>query len=470
MLWLLAALTPVVAGAGEPAEGPSREIHLATVQMRLIQDGKSLPIDLATALALAQAENLDIQTARARLAEARGGRNESLGYLAPEYRGSFTVGRIDGEIQASFGDLERHTFNTFIPATGAVLTLNPARAIFDALAAHRNLAATERDSEQVKQDVLAIATQEYFGLQQALARITIVEEALAASRQLARVGRDREELGAGLKVEVARAEARAAADEVRLAEARRGLRDASVRLALTLKIDPTVTLFPLETVVRQTTIVDPALPLEELITQAATSRPDLSAQVRRVMAAKNRHTATWMAALGPTIAGSVEESAIGDRLSRLDDRQIYGGFVGFRLSPASIGQVQAAKARVEQTRLAEERLAQQVAADVITARERVLTAAEQIDAALGGLRAAEAALDLSQVRFEGGVGIGLEVLDAQAALSEARSNVVTAIVSYDVAQVALLHALGGVSIPALLRQDEPPAPAVPRAPPTPPSP
>jgi len=461
MLLLVAVVTPAPVGAGEPTGLPPHEIPLSPVQMRLIEEGKSLPMDLAAGLALAQAKNLDILAARARLAEASGVRNEALGYLVPEYRGSFTASRISGEIQASFGDLARRTFNTFIPATGAVLSLNPGRAVFDALAAHRSLAAAEHDSEQVTQDVLATVAQQYFALQEDEARIKIAEEALAASRELARVGRDREEQGAGLKVDVARAEARVAADEVRLAEARKGLRDASVRLALTLKIDPAMTLFPLEAVVRQRKIVDPALPLDELTRRAVASRPALAAQLRRVTAAEDRRTATWAAALSPTVAGSVEESAIGDSLSNLGDRQIYGGFIGFRLSPASIGQVQAAKARVEEARLEEERLAQRVTGDVITARESVLTAGEQIEAALGGLRAAEAALELSQVRFKGGVGIGLEVLDAQAALSEARSNVVAAIVTYDVAQVALLRALGGVSVPALLQQAEAGGPASP---------
>lgn len=446
------AFGSAAAAEGSPAESRRHEIRLEPVQMRLIDPAKSLPIDLASALALARAKNLDIRTAQARLAQARGARNEALGYLVPEYRGSFTASRISGRIQASFGDLESHTFNTFIPATGAALTLNPGRAVFDALAAHRNLAATEEDSAQVAQDVLAAVAQQYFTLQEAQARIKIAEEALAASRELARIGAEREERGTGLKVDVLRAEARAAADEVRLAEARKGLRDASVRLALTLKLDAAVTLFPLETVVRQRTIVDPALPLDELTQRAVASRPDLAAQLRRVAAAENRHTATWAGALGPTIAGSVEESAIGDRLDNLGDRQIYGGFIGFRLSPASIGQVQAATARLEEARVVEERLAQQVTADVITAREGVLTAGEKIEAALRGLRAAEVALDLSQVRFKGGVGIGLEVLDAQAALSEARSSVVAAIVAYDVAQVALLRAVGGVSEAALLEQ------------------
>ncbi len=447
---LCIAVGSAVARETTPTESGRREIALEPVEMRLIDPAKSLPIDLTSALALAQAKNLDIRQAQAHLAEARGVRNEALGALVPEYRGSFTASRISGRIQASFGDLENHTFNTYLPATGAAVTLNPGRAIFDALAAHRSLAAVEQDGAQVTQDVLATVAQLYFALQEAQARIKIAEEALAASRELARLGGEREQRGAGLKVDMMRAEARAAADEGRVADAQKGLRDASVRLALALKLDPAVTLFPLDTVVRQRTIVDPTSSLDELTRRATANRPDLAAQLRRVTAAESRQTATWAGALGPTVAGSVEESAIGDHLDNLGERQIYGGFVGFRLSPASIGQVQAARARVEEARLGEERLVQQIAADVITARESVLTAGEKIESALRGLRAAEAALDLSQVRFTGGVGIGLEVLDAQAALSEARSNVISAIIAYNVAQVALLRAVGSVSASALL--------------------
>jgi outer membrane protein TolC len=450
---LLTAARPA-GGAGAPARPAPHEVPIPAVEVRLVEEGRSLPIDLATALALARSKNLDILEARARLAEARGVRNESLGRLVPEYTGSFTARRINGEIQASFGELERRTFNTFLPAAAVELGINPGRAVFDALAAHRRLAAAEQDAEQVTQDVLATVAGQYLALQEAQARVKIAEEALAASRGLERVARDREGSGVGLKVDVLRAEARAAADEVRLAQARNALREASLRLAVTLKLDPTVTLFPLDTVVREQTLVDPALALGALLERAVANRPDLAADVRRIKAAESSQGATWAGALGPRIYGAFEESAIGDSISDLGNRQIYGGFVGFRLSPASIGQVQAARARLDQARLQAERSEQRVGAEVIGAREQVLTARENVEAGLRGLRAAEAALELSQVRFKDGVGIGLEVLDAQAALSEARTNLVAAIIGYDVAQVALLRALGGVSVAALLQQGE----------------
>lgn len=439
-----------VAGAAVAAEQGAREVPSPPVTMRLIQEGKSYGIDLPTALGLAGAKNFDVLQAHARLAEARGTRNEMLGRFVPEYTGSFTARRTDGRIQASFGDLARRSFDTFIPATGVELTLNPGRALFDALAAQRRLTAAAADAEQVTQDVLATVAQLYFGLQRAQARVRIAEEAVAAAREFARIGVDRERVGTGLKVDVLRGEARVAADEARLAEARRSLREASVHLAMALRLDPTVTLFPLETVVRQRTLVDPGRPLDELMQRAVGSRPDLAARRRQVAAAESGHDSTWADAVGPNVYGSFEESAIGTRVGDLGNRQIYGGFVGFRLSPASIGRVQAAAARVEHARLDAERLEQEVVADVIAARERVLSEEEQMEAALRGVGAAEAAHGLTEVRYRGGAGVGLEVLDAQAALTESRTNLVTSIVAYDGAQVALLRAMGAVSVPALL--------------------
>jgi outer membrane protein TolC len=454
MLLLAAAAARAATTEAGDGHSPGREVIVPPVELRLIQEGKSLPIDLPTALALAGAKNLDILAARARYEEAQGARNESLGALAPALTGSFTARSIDGRIQASFGELDDRAFSTLIPAAAVELDVNPGQAVFDALAAHRNLAAADLDAEQVTQDVLATVAVQYLALLEAQARVKIAEEALAASRELARVATDREAQGAGLKVDALRAEARAAADEVRLAQARNALRDASLALGISLKLDPTVTLFPMDTMVRERTLVDPAVPLAALLEQAAARRADLEAEHRRVAAAESTHRATWAGAVGPRVYGTFEESAIGRSVGNLGDRQIYGGFVGFRLSPASIGGVQAARARLEQTRLQAERLAQQIGAEVVAVREEVLTAQERIDAALRGLGAAEAALDLSQIRFEGGVGIGLEVLDAQAALTESRTNLVAAIVGYNAAEVALLRAVGGVSPDALLEQPE----------------
>jgi outer membrane protein TolC len=63
--------------------------------------------------------------------------------------------------------------------------------------------------------------------------------------------------------------------------------------------------------------------------------------------------------------------------------------------------------------------------------------------------AAQSAFDLSHERFQAGVGLELEVLDAEAALQKARTDLVS--VDYNQTQVRLLQALGPVRPCMLLK-------------------
>jgi outer membrane protein TolC len=74
-----------------------------------------------------------------------------------------------------------------------------------------------------------------------------------------------------------------------------------------------------------------------------------------------------------------------------------------------------------------------------------------VGSAVAGLSAAEAALDLNQTRYRAGKGIELEVLDANAALTDARYSLVAAIIGYNAAQIRLLQALGLVSAERLIK-------------------
>ncbi len=290
--------------------------------------------------------------------------------------------------------------------------------------------------------------QQYFDLEQAQARVAIAEQAVRASQELVRLSRERESLGVGLKVDVVRAEARLAQDEGLLFQAQKEFRDASVKLALTLKVDPSVTLFPLEPAVKQLTVIPSATPLDDLPNRAAVQRPEVRELALRAEAAEDQHTALWWKALGPKVVGTVEESAIG-RSFDLGNRHIYGGFIGWTLSPSSIGEIQAARARADQTKVQAERILESVKAEVIQAREAVLTAQEQIEAAHRGVQAAEASLTLSQVRLEGGVGLTLEVLEAQTTLTATRTALVSVIAQYNKEEAGLLWAIGEMSVTAL---------------------
>lgn len=445
---IVATFTMISQAWGAEEQASPIAVPLASTDLRLIRAGEKLPIDLATALRLATANNLELMEARARVREAGGEKNRALAEFFPTVSYSFTARKIDGRIQASFGELGDRTFSTLNPAGVLSLSLDPGRALFDTLAANKLLDAAAHQEEQVTQQTLLTVAQQYFDLEQAQARVAIAEQAVAASQELVRLSRDRENLGVGLKVDVLRAEAQLAEDEGFLSRARKAFRDASVALALTLKLDPSVTLFPLEPAVRQLTVIPSETALDDLLRRALARRPEVKEFTLRTEAAEDKRKAFWWKALGPKLVGTVEESAIG-RSFDLGNRQIYSGFIGWTLSPSSIGEVQAAEARLDRTKIQADRVRESVKAEVIQARETVLTAQEQIEAAHRGVQAAEASLALSQVRLEGGVGLTLEVLEAQEALTTARTALVGAIAQYNTAQASLLRAIGAMSVTAL---------------------
>lgn len=429
-----------------PPEPP--QISIEPVHVREIEPGLKLPIDLPRALALVGAQNLDVLEAKARAAEASAVQEAAIGKLVPTAYGSglFFGQRTSGQTQGYFTDLGR-SFDRLNSAGGAEFSLNPAEAIFAALAAHQSARAATSDSVEVTQEALASAASGYFVLLEARAEVQIAEQALEASRELERVADTKESLGAALKADVLRAAAQLAADQIRLSQAGERMRNASVQLALILKLDPRITLIPVDTTIRRRPLIDPNRGLDDLFRQAFASRPALRAQSDRVEAAEDNRTAAWASAVAPGVYTNYQVNSVGN----IGSHQFFAGSVGLRLSLASFGAARAAGAQLTEQEIRGERLRQQVEAEVIASRDRVQTAAEEVGAALEGLKAAERALELSQTRFHGGKGIELEVLDAAAALTQARYSVVAAIAGYNIAQVRLLQALGSVSPEALIK-------------------
>jgi outer membrane protein TolC len=452
-LLLFAAIPPTFAADSDAAQinadpiGP--EITLPPIHVRPIEPGLRLPVDLPMALRLAGAKNLDLLEARERVAEASARKEEALGALVPEPYGSLlTFGqKTSGQTLGFFTALGSRSFDTVNAMGGAQLSTNPAQAVFAALAAHRLVGAAIADSDEVNQQILAETAIRYFALQESVARIAIAEQALAASQELARVANTRYNLGSGLKVDAKKAAARVAADQVVLSRASKDFRKASVELALTLKLDPKVTLFPLDHTIRQRTLVDQQATLDQLVQRALVARPALAAEAKRVTAAEDSRTSAWSGALAPSIYTNLQDNSVGTP----GNHQFYAGAVGLRFSFTSLGAARLASAEMRRERIQRDRLRQQIEADVVLAHDDLATAVEQVESARQEVAAAQPALELAQDRFQKRVVLELDVLDAQAALEQARTDLVDAFVAYNIAEVRLIQALGNVTPADLLQ-------------------
>jgi OMF family outer membrane factor len=113
---------------------------------------------------------------------------------------------------------------------------------------------------------------------------------------------------------------------------------------------------------------------------------------------------------------------------------------------ATRARVQAARLQTENARTILDRRRKDIALDVRQTYLNLTRTARQIDAANTALQQAIAARKLAQARYEGQVGLYLEVTDAQSALVQAENSQVNAVYDYLIARAQFENALGAPSM------------------------
>ncbi len=114
---------------------------------------------------------------------------------------------------------------------------------------------------------------------------------------------------------------------------------------------------------------------------------------------------------------------------------------------ATRDRVNLARAQAENAKTNLEGVRNDVTLDVRQAYLNVQTAAQQLSTTAVALQQARAARELAQVRYEGQVGLFLEVTDAQAALVRAETAQVFALYDYLIARARFDAALGNAAVP-----------------------
>jgi outer membrane protein len=117
-------------------------------------------------------------------------------------------------------------------------------------------------------------------------------------------------------------------------------------------------------------------------------------------------------------------------------------------------QVQAARAEQERLEQETQKVTLQVHQEVTNAWLALQAAAQNIRTAEAGLRSAQEDYRVTQVRYEAGKGINLELLDAVAARTRAETNRAQALYEYGVAQDQLQRAVGS-SVPTTTPERSP---------------
>ena len=275
-LWiglLLLAATPAVRGQDRPSLPPTPEPDRAQV----------LPINLATALTLAQARPIDVQVAaeRVRLAAAQLDR-ERVRWLPTLFVGA-DYARQDGRIQDIVGNVFSTSRQSLMVGAGPSAVFAPGDAILGPLAARQTVAAREAGRQAAVNDATLSVAEAYFNVQQARGELTGAVDAVARAEDLVRRA---EGLAGGLAppVEVNRARTELVRRRQAVEAARERWESASADLNRLLRLPASAVVVPAEPPDLRVELIDAGGAVDDLIPVALTNRPELAAQQALVAA------------------------------------------------------------------------------------------------------------------------------------------------------------------------------------------
>ena len=412
------------------------------------------PIDLATTLRLAGADNLSIRIAQEKLAEARADADVARERMYPWVTAGLGFRQHDNNGQTVEGrivEADKRSFSTGI-ALNAQWDLG--EVYYQKLVAQQRARAEEAAVATQRQNTVTEAALAYFELLRATATIGIATEALELSSrhysQFAALAAS----GLGFAGDVQRLAAVRARSETAVAQARESARIAAARLAELVRLDPTVELMPNSAELVATTLVPASADLGSLVAQALAARPELAQADAQLASVREANQGARRAPLIPTVSAQASFGALGGDTGHrswsrgFDSSNDYGLGLSWRIGPGGLfdrSRVRSSDARLRRGEFEVEQTRDVIRRQVVEYHARCQSLSAQLASLRVALDAATKTAELSRERRSLAVSNALEDLIAEEELTRARRDYVATLAQSAQAQYALLRALGGIT-------------------------
>jgi outer membrane protein TolC len=420
------------------------------------------PLDMSTALALVAGKNPQVGFAQARIREAYANLEAAHVLWLPTIQTGVSFNHHEGTLQDSSGailEVSRSSLEAGLGAgavgagtvtqPGLVAQFHFVDAMFQPKIAERTLWAQQHASDAVLNDQLLEAAVAYQELLRAYQLRAIADETATGSDKLVRLTTDFAKAGQGTVADADRSEAELSLRRNNVARTDEAVAVAAARLAQVISLRTDAKIRPVENVVAPIEMFTTGMEPQETLATALANRPELKESRDLVGAACERLHREQYAPLVPSMLLGASYGGFGggtgDTIADFNDRADFDAIAVWQIRNLGFGE-QAAResacARVQQARLREVQLMDQVAREVIEARARVLARRRRIEIAKAGIESAKASYDRNFERIRGGQGLPIEVLQAIQALDATQRDLVDATVDYNVAQFQLQRALG----------------------------
>jgi len=424
------------------------------------------PIDLTTTLRLAGANHLQVAIAAERIREARARLDQANVLWVPSVNVGVGYNRHDGPIQDTNGnviDVSRQSlYFGGGPTVGAsplsggasgparlFVDLSTADILFEPLAARQNVQVAQRARQVAENNNVLQVGLVYQELVRAHLQIGIADEAIRNAEELLDLTHKFEDAGKGLAADTQRARTELQQRLYQRSKAQESVAIYSAELVRLLRLDRSTRLIPIDSQPLPLEFVSVELPIEELIGQGLSQRPELAEHRVRVAETMTRieqeKWRPWLPHLFLGYGGAGFGGGSNSDLQNFGVRGDLDALAIWQVRNMGLGNSAIQREKGSQHRQAHlqfEWIRDQVIAEVAQAYSKSLYRKEQIEYAEQQIVAAADALPLNLKGIRDGVIRPIEAQQAIASLAGARSLYLSSVIDFNQAQLELVRALG----------------------------
>jgi outer membrane protein TolC len=407
-------------------------------------------IDLATALRLSGANNLDVELARNMVRQAEAKHAETRNKFFPW----FTVGagyrRIDGNTQDIVGDILDVSKQSYQGGVGVVGEVRIGEAIYQNLAAKQRAVAAGHALETMRRSLHAEVSTTYFNLLKAQAAMRVSEQSKGLAADYEKQVTAAVAAGVAFEADQYRAQAQSLRHDLATRKALEDIQLASAKLCELLRLPNGLDLRGLDGELVPLDYVTPDATLASQVSRALDRRPELRSREAMLEAARLDTEATVKGPLVPDVflranTGGLGGGRNGSMGDFADSSEVVVG-IGWRIGPGGIfdkARTATAQTLQDQESVLLEKTRLRITREVIEAMAKVRSIDARLATTRKLLEATEKTYQLSRDRGATGVGGVLETLRAEEDLSFARLAYFELVADFNKAQAALRQATGG---------------------------
>jgi TolC family type I secretion outer membrane protein len=331
-------------------------------------------------------------------------------------------------------------FNTKLSLTQPLF--NGGRTVIGRRIAQTNVARMSEELRRVHNDLRFEVTQAYFVILQAQELVKVQRESVTQVEAQLKIAQARFQAGTAVLSDVLNVEVRLAEvqEELIKAENRFALAQAAFNTVLGVEIEREFLLSP------ESQLPPLEKTLEEVLTTSLERRPEV-ASIQRGVKINEEQVKLAQAGFLPTLNLVVSYDLDTEDFSAVEESWQVGVVFQINLFDgfATTAKVRESRQNLEESKALERRVKLNIQLEAKEAFLNLQEARDRVQVATKSVQQAEESLRIIEIRYRGEIALVTELIDAQVALTAARTRLVTALFAEQIALARLQRAIGGLT-------------------------